>query len=89
MQNSILWHFTLFAGMEAVGLKSFIEKYPKSVHILFPTVSEATILGAELKLRLRFEDETLEANRPVVDMSKDVSSLPHMTCLTRDTAKYM
>ena len=68
MQNSILWHFTLFAGMEAVGLKSFIEKYPKSVHILFPSVSEATILGAELKLRLRFEDETLEANRPVVDM---------------------
>ena len=58
----------MFAGMEAVGLKSFIEKYPKSVHIVFPTVSEATILGAELKSRLRFEDETLEANRPVMDM---------------------
>lgn len=68
MQNSILWHFTLFAGMEAVGLKSFIEKHPKSVHVLLPTVSEANILGAELKSRLRFVDDTLEANRPVVDM---------------------
>ena len=57
--------------MEAVGLKSFIEKYPKSVHILFPTVNEATILGAELKSRLQFQEETLEANRLVKDMFLD------------------
>ena len=54
--------------MEAVGLKSFLERCPRSVHIVFPTVSEATILGAELKSRLHFEDKTLEANRPVMDM---------------------
>ena len=51
-----------------MGVKSFIEKYPKSVHILLPTVSKANILGAELKSRLQLVDETLEANRPVVDM---------------------
>ena len=54
--------------MEAVGLKSFLERCPRSAHIVFPTVSEATILGAELKPQLHFEDKTLEANRPVMDM---------------------
>ena len=50
---------TCFEGMEAVGLKTFLEKHPDAVHILFPTEEDATILDEELKARLIFHDEGL------------------------------
>jgi hypothetical protein len=49
--------------LEAVGLKSFLQKHPDAIRILFPTQEEATILGKELKARLVFEDEDLETNQ--------------------------
>jgi hypothetical protein len=58
-------------GLEAVGLKTLIEKHPKCIGLIFPTQQEANIVGNELKSRLQFTDESSEINSPVMNMFLD------------------
>ena len=49
--------FCFLIGMEVVGLKTFIEKHPLSVQLVFPSQQFAKIDVNEMKSKIVFEDD--------------------------------
>ena len=44
-------------GMEVVGLKTFIEKHPQSVELIFPSQNVALIDVNEMKSKILFQED--------------------------------
>lgn len=46
-----------YTGMQAVGLKSFIERNPEVIKQLFPTRDDCNICAKEMKEKICFNDD--------------------------------
>ena len=56
-------------GMEVVGLKTFIEKHPQSVELIFPSQKDALIDVNEMKSKILFqEDDGSDVQNAVKEM---------------------